>query len=247
MTYTSVPRFFIAGDQITQQQAIVEAADVAHLAALRLRSGEVIELVIDDHSIRKVTLSRVEKAVIQFSTYEERPLPPAVTPKITLIQALPKGDKLSEIINHCTQLGISNLILWQSERSISTPSDQKWPSKVARLQQVVRNAAMQSKQDRIPTIALQLMRTNDLTQIDATQKILLWEEERSHSLKQLLSATPAPSSIVVVVGPEGGITPQEAATLQSAGFRPTGLGDSILRVEVAAFSAISLIRFWYGK
>lgn len=240
------PRFFIHSSQLSKESIQFDKSDAAHIAALRLRTSEQIDLVVDEIHIIRVTLSKVDKSTLYFSKSDSRPFPAPVLPKITLIQALPKGDKLSEIINHCVQLGVSEMGIWQSERSISTPDSQKWASKVERFESIAKLAAMQSKQNFLTKIHPTLLKIPDI-HAHSTQNILCWENEKSQSLKAELATRNIPDSVTLVVGPEGGISDREVQYLRDCGFKTVHLGESILRAEVAAFSAISNIRFWYAN
>jgi 16S rRNA (uracil1498-N3)-methyltransferase len=80
----------------------------------------------------------------------------------------------------------------------------------------------------------------------AEVKLLFWEEEKQRRLKTVLKTSETVTSIAVVVGPEGGLTPAEVAQGESHGFLPVGLGDRILRTETASLIVVALLQYQFG-
>jgi 16S rRNA (uracil1498-N3)-methyltransferase len=85
-----------------------------------------------------------------------------------------------------------------------------------------------------------------LSGADQKLRLLLWEEEKSNRLKSVLGSHAAPESIAVMVGPEGGLSPAEAAEAAACGFLPVTLGTRILRTETAGMSLLSILQFYWG-
>jgi 16S rRNA (uracil1498-N3)-methyltransferase len=81
---------------------------------------------------------------------------------------------------------------------------------------------------------------------DHSLKLLLWEEEREKRLKDILGGLPAPETIALMVGPEGGISANEAAKVREHGFIPVSLGDRILRTETASLAMLAILQFFWG-
>ena len=185
-----------------------------------------------------------------------RPLPvPPV--EIHLVQSLPKGDKIGDIIQSCTELGVSRITPVISERSVSWPDAGSAARKQERWQAIAESAATQSRQWRCPPVDA-IVRLSDW-RLDGDYDVTLvcWEEaDLKASLKSLLIAcTPQMVSrfesnqtlrVLIVIGPESGLSENEVAVLKDKGLTPVSLGQTILRVEHAGFYACAQIRYEMG-
>jgi len=169
--------------------------------------------------------------------------------RLILIQALPKQDKMSDIIKKCTEIGVTDIIPLRLSRCVSDPDGQKLKSKQVRWQAVAENASVQSQRVRIPviheTVSLAELCRHPLV-IQCALSIVAWEGERSRTLYEVLhSQSTPPSSVCIVIGPEGGITEGEIATLAEAGFVSVSIADTVLRTENAGFLALGNVGFYF--
>ncbi|NJD90009.1 MAG: 16S rRNA (uracil(1498)-N(3))-methyltransferase [Geobacter sp.] len=164
---------------------------------------------------------------------------------ITIYQGLPKGDKLESVMQKCTELGISRLVVFAAERSIVKLDADRLQAKTARWQKIATEAARQSGRSRVPLVEFAADLQSALRADSSDLKLLLWEEEGQQRLKPLLAGA-QPASAAVVVGPEGGLSRTEAATVQAAGFIPITLGRRILRTETAAPAITAILQYSCG-
>lgn len=217
-----------------------------HVATvLRLGPGEVF--VVTDGKGNEA-LARIAAVLDKTVVVDLEPLPAsdiADSPiAITVYQGLPKGDKLEAVIQKCTELGISRLVVFAAERSIVRLAGDRLPGKIARWQKIAAEAARQSGRSRVPevefTAELQCALQADVSDL----RLLLWEEEGQQRLKPLLEG--GHRSISVVVGPEGGLSQAEAANVETAGFIPITLGRRILRTETAAPAITAILQYALG-
>ena len=174
---------------------------------------------------------------------------------IGLCFALPKGDKLDLVARQITELGISSLYLWSAERSVGVWKSSKVDTKLARLSRVVSEAARQSgRADQLKVFAPLSLR-EIIEQLDHIPiKLFLdplategWPSRGMSSAASTSARDDTPLKCVLVVGPEGGLSPSELTTLGDAGWRGVRLNSPILRTETAGVVActIALDRLGY--
>lgn len=164
--------------------------------------------------------------------------------RLTLIQGMPKGDKLELVLQKGTELGVNHFSLVEMERSVGHLKAERQGKKFDRWQKIIQEAARQSQQYHLPQLDIGHSFANTLRQIDAQEKLLLWEEgdvALTDALPQIQV-----QSAAVVVGPEGGISAQEVELAKSMGYKIVGLGPRILRTETAGLAIMSILQYLYG-
>jgi 16S rRNA (uracil1498-N3)-methyltransferase len=241
-------RLFISATQIQENTILLEKEDYNHLAkSLRIKTGEIINIIADEKFCLTVEFqtfisqSMIVK-VIQKVDLEVSPF------EITLIQSLPKQDKMMEIIDACTQLGVRNFYPVETERSIVKWNSDKQEKHVQRWQTCIKQAAVQSKQERIPVVH-PIQRFQDFVDAfiykDYDCCVVAWEEASlKNNLKNYLRQFEASiKKVCVFVGPEGGISRKEIQSLEEKGFQVVSLGKHILRVEVAGITMVSQVNY----
>ncbi len=245
------PRFFISRDQITSDRAVVSGEDVRHIVTvLRMKTGD--ELLLCDGEgteyvarISGVNKREVEAEVISRSKRE------AGSPRVTLGQGLPKSDKMDFIVQKATELGVAAVAPLVTERTIVRIKDEA--KRTMRWQKIAREAAMQSSRADIPRIEsicpfrdfILSLAPGPLTLDPSVLKLLPWEEGTT-PIKDVLRASRDVKDVVVLIGPEGGFSQDEAASAQSRGFHLVSLGRNILRTETAAVAVLSMIGYEFS-
>ncbi len=206
-------------------------------AALRMTSGEQV-LVSDGVGRRAIGRLEVQgtsaAVVIESITDEATP-----NPWITVVQALAKGEHGELAIDLMTQVGVDEIVPWAAQRSIVQLKGERAEKALVKWQQAARAAAKQSRRARIPVVS-PLHSTNEVLAglVDFDVIFLLHEQARI----PLASADlPAAGRICVIVGPEGGIAPQEQESLVAAGAVPVLLGPEVLRASLAGAVAVGLL------
>jgi 16S rRNA (uracil1498-N3)-methyltransferase len=172
--------------------------------------------------------------------------PSGGTLRITLIQGLPKGEKMELILQKGTELGVNEVIPFQADRSVSRIPADRQDERLRRWQRIAAEAARQAGRPDIPTVRLAGGVVEAVLDADHDLKLLLWEEERATTLKGAMADRPRPASIAVIVGPEGGLTAAEAETARNSGFIPVTLGKRILRTETAGIALVAILQYLYG-
>lgn len=167
------------------------------------------------------------------------------TPRFVLVQALAKGDRDELAVQAATELGVDAIVPWQAARSVS-----RWDAKadkgLARWRTIVREAAKQAHRAWIPEVE-GVARTADLVRLAGTAQVLVLEPSASVRLTEVAAEASDGREVVLVVGPEGGIAPEELAALESAGARLVRLGETVLRTSTAGAAAISVLSAAHGR
>jgi 16S rRNA (uracil1498-N3)-methyltransferase len=168
---------------------------------------------------------------------------------VTIAYALPKGDKVELVAQKATELGISRLLVFESARSVSKWDAKKIPKKLERLQKISKEAAEQSYRAHLPTI--EYVTYDEVLQraADYTACLIAYEESAKEgetaAFASTLSRLQSGDSLLVVIGPEGGLTETEVSRLTAGGFVPASLGRRILRTETAPLYVLSAVSYHF--
>ena len=233
-----MPKFFVSPEDISDE--IILKGDNYHHAAnvLRLKKGE--EITVCDGSgndytavISKISDGEMICGVTDFSKNAGEP-----EIKITLFQGVPKGDKLSLICEKCVEAGVYEIISVDLTRCVSKITKKDFEKKRERLSKISLSAAKQSKRGRVPRIG-ELVTLDEMLSVKNGYDLFLfpYELEETTSLKQVIRGFKG-KTIALVIGPEGGFSPDEAERITEAGITPVSLGKRILRTETAGMAAI---------
>ena len=214
--------------------------DEAHhaVAVRRLREGERVVLTdgLGTSVLGSVASTGKRQLTVAVDSVERADRP---DPAFTVVQALPKGDRGELAVEVLTEVGVDVVVPWAASRSVAVWKGERAARSHAKWQATAREAAKQSRRSWLPTVA-QLASTADLATVvaEADLAVVLHEDATTP-----LSAVDVPASgrIVVVVGPEGGIAPDELAALADAGARSVRLGAEVLRTSTAGVVAVAAL------
>ncbi len=238
---SSMHRLFCLESDIQQNTLQLSQDDSHYLKnVVRLSPKDSLELVTETRLLT-VTDLLLSKKHLEFIIKNEAKLPKEEPFHITLAQCLPKQDKFSDILRCCTELGVSAFIPVSSDRSI--PKIEKQQEKIQRWTSVLNSAASQSKQFKCPKmLPFATLKELDTAPYDCI--LIFWEVEKK-PLKHVLNTIQSHSvkRILVVIGPEGGLSTEEVDYLVKKGGLSVSLGKTILRVEHAGLAAISQIKY----
>ncbi len=225
------------------QHITITGEDVRHIATvLRMKTGDELLLCDGAGTEYSVSIEQVNKAEIttDVKTRSKREIR---RPLVTLGQGLPKSDKMDWIVQKATELGVAEIVPIVTERTIVKIRDEG--KRVSRWQKICREAAMQSNRPDIPHVGHIVSFSDYLLTLSpepGTLLLLPWEEA-TVSIKNVLQQTPGITRIIVLIGPEGGFSAQEAEKAKEKGFHLVSLGENILRTETAAVAVLSMIGY----
>lgn len=171
---------------------------------------------------------------------------PEPDPRVVVVQALPKGDRAELAVEVLTELGVDEIVPWSAGRSVSQwRGTDKIERGLEKWRRTAQEAAKQSRRSRIPAVA-GLAGTGEVARrIAAGDAAFVLHEAATGYLGA--QALPSTGDIVLVVGPEGGISDQELAEFQAAGARAVLLGPEVLRTSTAGAAALAVLSGALGR
>ncbi len=215
---------------------------------LRMKKGEKLTLMNGKGHLFESTIETLHYKEVKVKINKSiPPLPPSPI-EISLAQALTKAGPMNYLIQKITELGISSIHLFSSQRTIIRLKPDHLENKMGHWMEIMKSASKQCGRAILPEVNPPLPFGELIKSVPdkKTLKLLLWENEDKTDLKKLLrSMSPLPR-IFVIIGPEGGFTPNEINLAREAGFQTISLGKRILRAETAAMSLVSIIQYEWG-
>lgn len=239
-------RFFVEKNNINLENntCIIEGEDVKHISkVLRCKIGEELEVCDKDNNEYICEITNIDKNIVNLDILEKVDIKRESNLKIRLYQGLPKGPKMEMILQKLTEVGVDEIVLVQTKRSVAKVDDKKEDKKFDRWERIIYEAAKQSKRGKLPKLrgvlsfkeALEEMKNNDMN-------ICPYENERTVSIKKAIKNSDI-KNIGIFVGPEGGFAEEEIEKIQEIGSKVVSLGPRILRTETASVVASSIVLY----
>lgn len=233
-------------DVVEGDDVHVLGSEAHHAAAVgRVRVGEDMLLtdgegVIVSGTVLSASKSAVTVRVDSTQKYAQPRL------EVVLVQALAKGDRDERAVEMATELGVTTIFPWQAARSVSRWDKEKASKGQLRWQNIVREASKQSLRAWIPEVG-ELCMLSDLAHMASENLLLVLDPTATDSVTDLVPAMSLHQRVLVVVGPEGGITPDEIQHLVDAGARRVRMGNHVMRTSTAGPVAIALVNELSGR
>jgi 16S rRNA (uracil1498-N3)-methyltransferase len=237
-------RFYAPPGAFQDGMVLLDPEETHHLTrVLRQGKGAQVE-VFDGHGRNfAAVVQGVNATGAVLQVLEELP-PWGESPlDLTLGIGLAKGEALDAVVRQATEMGVKRILPFTSERS-----EQVAPERAARRQVRWQRLAQESLKSCRRSSLPRIERPQDFAAVlsgPERQKLLFWEEELGGGLQAFLSQ-PRPESVKVLIGPEGGFSPQEAAQARDAGYAVVSLGPRLLKVPTATQAALTLIQYAWG-
>ena len=233
----------VEDEQVQQDRICIVGGDVNHIGhVLRMKTGEKIR--ISDQSGRsyfcRILEITEEEVWAQIEDTDE--MGTEFSHKVYLFQGLPKSDKMELIIQKTVELGVYTVIPVAMKNCVVKLDEKKAQSKCKRWQAIAESAAKQSKRTVIPQIQMPLSWKQALEEAKELDVVLVpYENERGmEATREIFRSIPEGASIGVMIGPEGGFSPEEIAQLDKDMHR-ISLGRRILRTETAGMATLSML------
>jgi 16S rRNA (uracil1498-N3)-methyltransferase len=220
--------------------ALVELAahEARHAAVRRLRQGDAVLLTDGrghaatcevEAADRSSLTARVTSAYVQ----------QAPRPRLTVVQAVPKGERADLAVEALTEVGVDRIVAWQAERCVAVWRGERAEKSLRRWRTTADEAAKQARRVWWPEVEGPASLADVVALVGAADRAVVLHESARLPLAEL--AVPLEGSVVVVVGPEGGITDAELTALADAGGHVCRLGDTVLRTSTAGLAACAAL------
>lgn len=234
-------------DAAVGDEVALTGPDARHAVTVaRLRAGETVRVGDGAGTIAlgRVVEAAPDRVALVLDSLDAYSAP---STRLTLVQALAKGDRDELAVQAATELGVDAVVPWQAARSVSIWKGPKAEKGRARWQAIVREASKQAIRPRVPEVS-PIATTRELVARAAAEgtTVLVLEPTAPDRLSAL-SPVDLGDDVLLVVGPEGGVASDELAALTAAGARPVLLGDTVLRTSTAGPAALAVLSTTLGR
>ncbi len=245
-----MPKFFVSKQNVKDDKIIIVGQDVNHLKnVLRKKTGDTITICNTDTAIDYLCeIQELEEKKITCHILQKLEANAESHIKVTILQGLPKADKMEFVIQKSVELGVYDITPVEMKRCVVKLNEKDKRKKIDRWQKIAEVAAKQSGRNTIPKIndSISVKNVCNLCQ-EYDIVIVAYENEKQNKLryeleKLKLNETQA-LKIAILIGPEGGIEDSEIALLQESGAKIVTLGNRILRTETVALNILSIIMY----
>ena len=249
-----MPKFFVAENQINNNKITIIGNDVNHIKnVLRQKSGD--KITICDTSKEQdylCKIDKIEEKSIDCNIIEKLENNTESNVKVTIFQGLSKADKLELLIQKSVELGAYDITPLQMKRCVVKLNEKDKLKKIQRWQKISEVAAKQCGRNIIPKIN-NIVNVKEVCNLCNEYDIVLiaYENEKENTLKKelknLKKLDKEEIKVAVIIGPEGGIAPEEIEMFEENGAKIITLGNRILRTETVALSVLSIIMYELEK
>ncbi len=244
-----MPRFFVDADNIENDSITITGDDAHHIArVLRMHTGDTLTVCDKNGTDFDTVITALGGNTVQTKILSSAPARTEPPVCVTLFQALPKAAKMENIIQKCTELGIYKIIPCIASRCVVKLDDARDAlKKTARWQAISEQAAKQCGRGIIPEISEPVTFDEALQSLKAYDVCFAaYEQETTGSLRQVLKNAGPPTTAAFLIGPEGGLAPEEAGALRQNGIPAVTLGPRILRTETAGAAVLAMLMYEIG-
>lgn len=246
-------RYIVAPSQMDRGTVTVAGEDAFHIVkVMRMRQGD--KIIASNGQSREViaVLNTLSSSEVVADIVEEREWTPEPAWLVSIAQGLPKGDKMELVIQKGTEIGAASFVPFESERMIVQYDGKKAEKRLERWSRIAKEAAEQAHRGSVPPIAPVHSWKQLLQRFADYDLVLFCYEKRSEASKGLRDALlpyreRQQLRVLLIVGPEGGFTEQEADQAEEAGAVLAGLGRRILRTETAGMAALACLLYEAGE
>jgi 16S rRNA (uracil1498-N3)-methyltransferase len=246
----TIRRFFV--EEIKRPadgSCVISGSEARHIIkVLRMGKGDSFILMDRTGDRYEAVIDGVDGSAVLVKLTEKLPGQDLPGLEITLCQAMLKSGPMDYMIEKTSELGVTRIIPFTSERTVVKVDGDGASKKLRRWREIAVSAAKQS--DRVVPAEIcppvSFAEATQQSQNSGILKVVLWEEEDSKGLKEVLRASTPCSHIIGMVGPEGGFSSGEIDAARQAGFISVSLGRRTLRAETAAMALVAIAQYEWG-
>lgn len=242
-------RYFLENEQFQGENVRLTKDDAHHIMrVMRMKVGDKVIVCNEDQGSFVVEISNFDDDVVIGAIIRSIEVQVELPVSVTIAQGLPKGDKFEWVLQKGTECGATQFIPVKMDRSVVKLDEKKGAKKLERWSKIVKEAAEQAHRQMQPTVH-PIINFKDLLKLGPDYDVCLFAYEETakkgelSQLKETLKSIMPGALILVLVGPEGGISDEEKELLVEAGFLPCALGPRILRTETAPIYILSAISY----
>jgi 16S rRNA (uracil1498-N3)-methyltransferase len=232
-------------DRLAGDRLVLDGPEGRHAAAVRrLRPGERTDLTDGAGTLVECVVTAAGRDSLELQVLSRRAVA-APRPRRVVVQALPKGDRGELAVEMMTEVGVDAIVPWAAARCVTQWRPERRAKALARWRNTAREAAKQARRAWLPEVTDLATTAEAASYVASAALAVILHEEADRPL----SALPAPEDgdLVVVVGPEGGLTDEEVRTFAAAGGVPSLLGPTVLRTSTAGVAAASVLLSRTGR
>ena len=246
-----MPKFFVNQEQVKDEKVRIIESDVNHIKnVLREKVGNNL-IICNTYDMKDYLceITKLDEEYIECQIIEELENNVESNVKVTIMQGLPKADKMELIIQKSVELGVFDITPIEMKRCVVKLNEKDKVKKIQRWQKISEVAAKQCGRNIIPSINSIINIKNVCNLLSDYDIVLIaYENEKETTLKQVLNDikqcyNKKEIKIAIIIGPEGGIAPKEVEILQENGAKSITLGKRILRTETVALNVLSVIMY----
>ena len=249
-----MPKFFVAGNQINNNKIKIIGDDVNHIKnVLRQKSGDKITICdISKEQDYLCEIDKIEEKSIDCNIIEKLENNTESNVKVTIFQGLPKADKMELVIQKSVELGVYDITPLQMKRCVVKLNEKDKAKKIQRWKKISEVAAKQCGRNIIPKIN-NIVNVKEVCNLCNEYDIVLiaYENEKENTLKKelknLKKLDEEEIKVAVIIGPEGGIAPEEIKMFEENGAKIITLGNRILRTETVALNVLSNVMYEFDQ
>ena len=267
----TAPVFLADGADLAADLIVLTGAEGRHAATVRrIRPGERADVTDGQGLLAECVVTAAGAGQVELRVQARREVP-VPDPLITVVQAIPKGERAELAVETMTEVGVDVIVPWQAERCVARWPADRAPKALGRWRSAAREAAKQARRARVPEVTGLASSADVAARISAAAFAIVLEPDAGVALSQLalaqptgsqptgsqpgvpgpekLSQPPLPVSgdIILIVGPEGGISPDELTAFTDAGATSARLGESVLRTSTAGAVAAAVLMTATGR
>lgn len=230
-------RFFVL-ESLSDKSNIILPDSIKHQCerVLRYQEGQLI-ILVDEFKGEAEASIHIEKGVWSANILSYRVVEDSSV-QITLIQALIRKEKWEYVLQKATELGVTRIVPLICSRNVVKWDNSELDHKLNRYRKILQEAAEQSHRTSVPVLEAPIS-IDELNRFKSELNFVAYENEKTHALKHVLTSC---STISLLIGPEGGLSSEEHAKIESFGYQSVHLGSRILRAETAGLVGITVIQ-----
>jgi 16S rRNA (uracil1498-N3)-methyltransferase len=236
----SRPPVFLAGaGELAADRVLLTGPEGRHAADVRrLGAGERVDLTDGTGLLAECVVTRAQRGQLELAVLGRRMLP-VPQPAVVAVQAIPKGDRGPLAVELLTEVGADVIVPWAAQRCVARWQGERGERALARWRSTAREAAKQARRSRIPEVSAPAGLDEVVARCAAAACAVLLDPGAPAALADL--PLPGSGDVVLIAGPEGGVSPGEAAALVAAGAAAAHLGPTVLRASTAAAVAAAVV------